>query len=153
MIFLRKYIVILGFCLMAVLLEVRLRSEAQESPSCATVQQALIDSGRIKPGVTLSLRLRQTVKRTFTSKLSNMLGNRHRGSGRPLSPATPPYMRVRVRRFNGLRWTSEQPRKTDGVKVGDRKRNGQGRAVGKTPGAVAASYRVSDKGDAHSSLA
>lgn len=27
--------------------------------------------------------------------------NRHRGSGRPLSPATPPYMRVRIRRFGG----------------------------------------------------
>src|SRR4029077_13430826 len=29
--------------------------------------------------------------------------NRHRGSGHPLSPATPPYMRVRIRRFGGLR--------------------------------------------------
>jgi len=29
--------------------------------------------------------------------------NRHRGSGRPLSPATPPDMRVRIRRFRGLR--------------------------------------------------
>src|SRR6266446_9337244 len=28
--------------------------------------------------------------------------NRHRGSGHPLSPATPPYMRVRIRRFGGL---------------------------------------------------
>ena len=27
--------------------------------------------------------------------------NRHRGSGRPLSPATPPYKRVRIRRFGG----------------------------------------------------
>jgi hypothetical protein len=118
---------------------------------CSTLLSDL--TSRFGPCASLSLHLHQAVKRTFTSKLSNMLGNRHRGSGRPLSPATPPYMRVRVRRFNGLRWTSEQPRKTDGVKVGDRKRNGQGRAVGKTPGAVAASYRVSDKGDAHSSLA
>jgi hypothetical protein len=30
------------------------------------------------------------------------LSNRHRGSGRPLSPATPPYMRVRIRRFDQL---------------------------------------------------
>src|SRR5882757_643513 len=28
--------------------------------------------------------------------------NWHRGSGRPLSPATPPYMRVRIRRFSEL---------------------------------------------------
>jgi len=28
--------------------------------------------------------------------------NRHRGSGHPLSPATPPYMRVRIRRFSEL---------------------------------------------------
>src|SRR6266496_839167 len=28
--------------------------------------------------------------------------HRHRGSGRPLSPATPPYMRVRIRRFDRL---------------------------------------------------
>src|SRR5258705_13355924 len=31
--------------------------------------------------------------------------NRHRGSGHPLSPATPPYMRVRIRRFSG--WEPE----------------------------------------------
>jgi len=29
--------------------------------------------------------------------------NRHRGSGRPLAPATPPDMRVRIGRFRGLR--------------------------------------------------
>ena len=28
--------------------------------------------------------------------------NRHRGDGRPSSPATPPYMRVRIRRFREL---------------------------------------------------
>jgi hypothetical protein len=28
--------------------------------------------------------------------------NRHRGTGRPASPATPPYMRVRIRRLGGL---------------------------------------------------
>ncbi len=28
--------------------------------------------------------------------------NRHRGSGHPLSPATPPYMQVRIRRFATL---------------------------------------------------
>jgi len=29
-------------------------------------------------------------------------GDRHRGTGRPASPATPPDMRVRIRRFGGL---------------------------------------------------
>ena len=29
--------------------------------------------------------------------------DRHRGSGRPLTPATPPCVRVRTRRFEGLR--------------------------------------------------
>jgi hypothetical protein len=28
--------------------------------------------------------------------------NRHRGTGHPASPATPPDMRVRIRRFGGL---------------------------------------------------
>src|SRR5262244_790563 len=34
--------------------------------------------------------------------LVGLTPNRHRGNGRPLSPATPPYMRVRIRRFGGL---------------------------------------------------
>jgi len=38
----------------------------------------------------------QTDSRMMTEPI-----NRHRGSGRPLSPATPPYMRVRIRRFGG----------------------------------------------------
>ncbi len=42
-------------------------------------------------------RLRET-------QVAHVLGqaNRHRGEGRPSSPATPPYMRVRIRRFGGL---------------------------------------------------
>jgi hypothetical protein len=36
--------------------------------------------------------------------------DRHRGSGHPLSPATPPYMRVRVRRFRGLGVVIEEAR-------------------------------------------
>jgi hypothetical protein len=50
--FLRKHIVILGLSLMPLSFQASIQSKAQESPSCATVQQALIDSGRIKPGVT-----------------------------------------------------------------------------------------------------
>jgi hypothetical protein len=37
-----------------------------------------------------------------TQSEDNTASNRHRGSGRPLSPATPPYMRVRIRRFSEL---------------------------------------------------
>jgi pimeloyl-ACP methyl ester carboxylesterase len=44
--------------------------------------------------------------------------HRHEGSGHPLSPATPPDMRVRIGRFRGLPKTIEQPRKTERVKVG-----------------------------------
>jgi hypothetical protein len=43
-------------------------------------------------------------------KISRAFTNRHRGSGRPLSPATPPDMRVRIGRFRGLRIASEQAR-------------------------------------------
>jgi hypothetical protein len=31
--------------------------------------------------------------------MGNKAANRHRGNGRPSSPATPPYVRVRIRRF------------------------------------------------------
>ncbi len=47
--------------------------------------------------------------------------NRHRGSGRPLAPATPPYMRVRIRRFDKLvppmDWQAECSRFGDAVRV------------------------------------
>ncbi|MDQ1406242.1 MAG: hypothetical protein QOG55_1871 [Acidobacteriaceae bacterium] len=52
MTFLRKHIAILSVSLMPLWFEASIQSKAQESPSCATVQQALIDSGHIKPGVT-----------------------------------------------------------------------------------------------------
>jgi VWFA-related protein len=45
--------------------------------------------------------------------------NRHRGSGCPLSPATPPDMRVRIRRFRGLRIASGQARESKRIEVGD----------------------------------
>jgi hypothetical protein len=63
--------------------------------------------------------------------------NRHRGSGHPLSPATPPYMRVRIRRFSsvGLKHT-QQPRKTERIEVSHRKGGLQGRTVGQTPGTM-----------------
>jgi hypothetical protein len=42
---------------------------------CSTLLSDL--ASRLSPCVSLSLRLHQAVKRTFTSKLSNMLGTQH----------------------------------------------------------------------------
>jgi len=63
--------------------------------------------------------------------------NRHRGSGHPLSPAPPPYMRVRIRRFSSVELERiQQPRKTARIEVSNRKCGLQGRAVGQAPGAM-----------------
>src|SRR5947209_1528430 len=60
-------------------------------------------ASRRHPCASLSLHLHQVVKRTFTFELSNMLGtHRDRGNGHPFSPPTPPYVRVRIRRFRKL---------------------------------------------------
>src|SRR5208282_5581467 len=59
--------------------------------------------------------------------------NRHRGSGRPLAPATPPYMRVRIRRFGGVELPRAQVGKTEGVEVSVGKRRAQGRAIRQPP--------------------
>jgi hypothetical protein len=68
--------------------------------------------------------------------------NRHRGESRLSSPATPPDMRVRSRRFRGLRIAIEQARKTKRIKVSDGKRVRQGRTVRQMPGAVRAARRL-----------
>jgi len=53
-----------------------------------------------RPCASLLLHLHQVVEGTFTPELSNMLGtHRDRGKPRGSSPPTPPYMRVRIRRF------------------------------------------------------
>src|SRR5260370_41784397 len=51
---------------------------------CSTLLSDL--PSRFGPCASLSLRLHQTVKRTFTSKLSNMLGTHKKGG---ISPALP----------------------------------------------------------------
>ena len=68
--------------------------------------------------------------------------NRHRGSGHPLSPATPPDMRVRIGRFRGLRRAIVESRKAERVEVGDGKRVRQGRALRQVPGAVWTARRL-----------
>jgi hypothetical protein len=44
--------------------------------------------------------------------------DRHRGSGCPLTPATPPCVRVRTRRFEKLRLLLDQRRKTERFEIG-----------------------------------
>ena len=70
--------------------------------------------------------------------------NRHRGSGHPLSPATPPDMRVRIRRFGRIELrTSEQPGKSKCVEVGDGQCVAQRGAVDCVPRAVNTPGRLS----------
>src|SRR5713101_5029077 len=80
--------------------------------------------------------------------------NRHRGSGRPLAPATPPDMRVRIRRFSSVELEHiQQPRKTERIEVSNRKCGLQGRAVGQTPGTMRAAGGLSREGRADVPLA
>src|SRR5713101_5761277 len=51
-------------------------------------------------------------------------------------------MRVRIRRFRGLRNASEQARETNRVEVSDGKRVRQGRTFRQMPGAVRAARRL-----------
>ncbi len=47
--------------------------------------------------------------------------NRHRGESHLSSPATPPYMRVRIRRFSSVELAHGQPWQTERVKVSNGK--------------------------------
>src|SRR3989442_11826358 len=63
--------------------------------------------------------------------------DRHRGGGRPPTPATPPCVRVRTRRFETFGLTSlEQRRKTAIAEIGIRERNMQSFRMGQMPRAV-----------------
>src|SRR5579864_1028308 len=80
--------------------------------------------------------------------------NRHRGSGRPLSPVTPPYMRVRIRRFSSVeRDAFQQSRKTERVEVSNRKRRRQGRTVGDSPWSMGTADGLSRESSADVPLA
>src|SRR5258705_11929905 len=46
-------------------------------------------------------RIRKTAVIEISDAFAALL-NRHRGDGRPSAPATPPYMRVRIRRLSEL---------------------------------------------------
>src|SRR6266496_3006305 len=73
--------------------------------------------------------------------------NRHRGESHLSSPATPPYMRVRIRRFSSVELGRiQQPRKTERIEVSNRKCRLQGRAVGQTPGTMRTAGGLSREG-------
>ena len=86
----------------------RIRFLSSGSCFCSTL---LSDpASRRRPCASLILHLHQVGRRTCPPKLSNMLGtHRHGGDGRPSAPATPPYLRVRIRRVAALRQTTPQP--------------------------------------------
>ena len=59
-----------------------------------------------------------------------------KGALHPASPATPPDMRVRIRRFGGLSRPHDQRRESELGKVSVRQSDGQGGRVGEAPRAV-----------------
>jgi len=69
-------------------------------------------------------------------RLGRFSANRHRGTGRPASPATPPDMRVRIRRFGGLSRPHDHRRESELSKVSIRQSDGQCGRVCDAPRAV-----------------
>src|SRR3989475_12979627 len=70
--------------------------------------------------------------------------DRDRGGGHPPTPATPPCVRVRTRRFETFGLTSlEQRRKTAIAEIGIRERNMQSFRMGQMPRAVGTAGGVS----------
>src|SRR5712671_7688497 len=67
----------------------------------------------------------------------NRLLKRHRGESHLSSPATPPYMRVRIRRFGGVELSRNQVWETERVEVSVGKRDTQGGAIRQPPRAAA----------------
>jgi hypothetical protein len=95
----------------------------------------------------LGLHLHQVGQRTFTSKLLSMPStHRHRGGGHPSTPATPPCVRVRTRRFELVTLTPiDQSRKSDGFEVSIGKSHREGLGPGKVPRATSTAGRVISK--------
>ena len=56
----------------------------------------------IKNGETIARNIARDLKPSEVSLLPEA-ADRHRGGGHPPTPATPPYVRVRIRRFDKLR--------------------------------------------------
>ena len=70
--------------------------------------------------------------------------DRHRGGGHPPTPATPPCVRVRTRRFESVALTPvDQCRKPKRFEVGIRKPNRKGFGPSEVPGAASTACRVS----------
>src|SRR5439155_3583975 len=92
----------------------------------------------------LGLDLHQVGQRTFTSKLLSMPStHRHRGGDHPPTPATPPCVRVRTRRFELVALSSiDQRWKSERLEVSIGKPHRKGLGPCEVPGAASATSRV-----------
>src|ERR1700724_2982388 len=76
--------------------------------------------------------------------------DRHRGGGRPPTPATPPCVRVRTRRFESVTLTLlEQRRKAERSEVGIRKTKSKGLCPCEIPRAAPAAGRIAGQSRVH----
>src|SRR5215471_15226344 len=79
--------------------------------------------------------------------------DRHRGGGHPPTPATPPCVRVRTRRFETFGLTLlEQRRKAAIAEIGIRKRDTQSFRMGEMPRAAATAGGIIGQGGTHTQL-
>jgi len=97
-------------------------------------------------------------RKTNTSVVKQVLlqttPNWHRARGSPLAPATPPDMRVRIRRFSSVeRKCFKQSCTTERVELGNRKDVWQSRTVHQTPRAMGTAGGLSCKVSADVPLA
>ena len=84
---------------------------------------------------------------------SQSVFDRHRGGGHPPTPATPPCVRVRTRRFESVTLTLiDQCRKSKRFEVSIRKSHGEGFGRGEVPGAESATSRVAGQSRANPKL-
>src|SRR5208283_336935 len=87
-----------------------------------------------------------SVRRVFPSKMlptTFYWKNRHRGGGHPPTPATPPCVRVRTRRFELVTLALiNQGRKSERVEVSIRKPHRESFGSGERPRATPAAGRV-----------
>src|SRR5260370_19157349 len=95
-----------------------------------------LDAGR-------PLTLRATAIATRNGELTITCLDRHRGGGCPPTPATPPCVRVRTRRFESVTLTPiNQRRKPERFEVGIGKPHREGLGLGEVPGAPTAPRRM-----------
>src|ERR1019366_5759965 len=85
-----------------------------------------------------------------TWPLLSQRGDRHRGGGHPPTPATPPCVRVRTRRFETVTLTVlEQGRKSQRFEVRIRKPHSQGFSLREIPRAATAAGGIARQSLSH----